>query len=108
MSTTTISDDILFRGEIQYEGHLAVHGRVEGRLLSNDVLEVSQGGHVNADIYIDQVQIKGDITGNIKATSVHIYNSGKLYGDIDCAQLQIDRGGKHNGVTIMDNDENRG
>ena len=108
MSTTTISEDIIFRGEIQYEGSLDIRGQVEGRLLSSDILEVNTGGKVNGDIRVNQVQVKGNIDGNIKAGSVHIFSSGKLYGDIDCGQLQVDRGGVHNGVTIMSTDENRG
>ena len=108
MSTTTISEDIVFRGEIQYEGHLDIRGEVEGRLLSQDILEVNSGGKVNADIRVKQVHIKGNIEGNIKADSVHIFSSGNLHGDMDCRQLQVDRGGVHNGVTIMGSDENRG
>ena len=107
MSTTTISADIVFRGELRYEGRLDVHGQVDGRIQSSDVLDVGQSGKIKAEIQVKQVNLKGDVDGNVKTDSLHIFSGGKLYGDIDCSQLQIDRGGMHNGVTIMSGDENK-
>lgn len=101
METTEITDDIIFRGEIHYEGRLEISGKVEGKIVSEGALSVNAGGYFKGDIRVRQVTIKGEINGNIKCDLVTVLNSGKIFGDIHCKQMQFDRGGIHNGVTLM-------
>jgi len=101
METTELTDDIIFRGEIQYDGRLDISGKLEGRILSEGALVVNNGGFFKGDIRVRQVTLKGEVNANVKCELVTIMNSGKIFGDIECNQIQIDRGGIHNGVTIM-------
>ncbi|MES0491717.1 MAG: polymer-forming cytoskeletal protein [Leptospirales bacterium] len=101
METTHITDDIKFRGEISYEGNLEIEGSVEGKIRSDGALTIEQGGVVKGNVDTRQISIKGDVQGNMKAELINISTSGKVQGDIECKQLQIDRGGIHNGVTSM-------
>ncbi len=102
MSQTNISSDIVFRGEVRYEGTLEIDGKVNGKIYSNELLTIGPSGQVKADIAVRQIHIKGEVTGNISGDLVTISGSGKLHGDIECKQLQIERGGIHNGTTVME------
>jgi len=101
METTLISDDILFRGEVKYSGDLQIDGKVEGRIDSDGHLQINPEGDVKAQIKVRQVSIKGKLQGNVSGELITLTSSGKVYGDIECKQLQIERGGFHNGVTLM-------
>jgi len=101
MEVTEITDDILFRGQIQYDGRLDVSGKLEGKIISEGALTINLGGFFKGEIRVRQVSLKGEVNGNVKCELLSIMNSGKILGDIECKQIQIDRGGIHNGVTIM-------
>jgi cytoskeletal protein CcmA (bactofilin family) len=101
MSVTRISRDIIFRGEVRYEGSLEIEGVLEGKIISKEMLLIASGAKVKADLNIRQVSIKGEITGNVKAELVTISSGGKIFGDIECTQVQIDRGGVFNGTLVM-------
>ena len=101
METTEVTEDIIFRGEIHYDGKLDVSGKIEGKIVSEGALVINTGGYLKGDVRVRQVTLKGEIVGNVKSELVTIMNSGKIFGDIECKQLQVDRGGIHNGVTIM-------
>ncbi|MDH4262972.1 MAG: polymer-forming cytoskeletal protein [Spirochaetia bacterium] len=101
METTEITEDIIFRGEINYDGRLDVSGKLEGKIISEGALVVNNPGFFKGDIRVRQVTLKGEVSANVKCELITIMNSGKIFGDIECKQIQIDRGGIHNGVTIM-------
>jgi len=101
MESTELTGDIQFRGEIEYDGKLEISGRVEGQILSEGGLTLNSAGFIKGNVNVRQVTLKGEMVGNIDCDLISILNSGKLFGDITCKQLQVDRGGIHNGTTIM-------
>lgn len=102
VNSTVVSEDIVFRGEISYDNHLVIEGQVEGSIRSSGRLDISASGRVIGDIFVKQVSIEGFLQGNIKeADSVLIHKSGNLNGDLETRELQIERGGKHTGLTLM-------
>ncbi|MCB1145936.1 MAG: polymer-forming cytoskeletal protein [Leptospiraceae bacterium] len=102
MEPTLISDDIEFKGEVQFDNTLLIKGNFEGVLRGSGKVEVSSGGSVKGDFYVRQIELHGKIQGNIhSADSVSISSGGILSGDIECREIQIDRGARHNGATIM-------
>jgi len=101
MEVTEITSDIIFRGDITYEGRLEISGKLEGNIHSDGILVVNSGGFFKGDIQVRQVTLKGEVNANAKCELMTIMNSGKIFGDIECKQIQIDRGGIHNGVTVM-------
>ena len=101
MEVTQIAEDIHFRGNIKYEGSLHVDGKVDGKIESVGLLQINPGGEVKADIHVRQVTIKGSLQGNVSGELVSLGSNGKVYGDIECKQLQVERGGIHNGGTLM-------
>lgn len=101
MEVTEVTSDIIFRGEISYEGRIEISGRIEGTIESEGALILNPTGSFKGNLRVRQVSLKGEMNGNVTCDLLSILNSGKLFGDIECKHLQVDRGGIHNGVTIM-------
>ena len=99
---TQITEDITFRGEIQFQDQLLIEGKVEGQITSHGKAEITASAEVKADIEVRDLLLKGTLQGNIKASdSFIIASTGKLQGDVSCKSIQIEKGGRHNGSTIM-------
>jgi len=101
METTHIAEDIVFRGELNFEDKLVVDGSIEGKVKTPGHIEVKSGGTIKGDVQTGDIIVKGQVQGNIDANLIQIASTGKIHGDLSCAQIQIDKGGQHNGVTIM-------
>ena len=99
---TEISHDISFEGEIQFQDQLIIHGKVEGQITSHGKAEISNDAEVKADLEVRDLLLKGKLQGNVNASdSMVISSSGKFQGDVICKSIQIEKGGKHNGTTMM-------
>ena len=99
---TKITEDMTFKGEIEFNGNLIVEGNIEGRVSSSGFIQVEKEGQITGDISVHEVLIKGKLHGNIhQASFVKLENTAHCSGDIETKELQIDKGGLHNGRTIM-------
>ena len=101
MELTRITGDIVFRGEISFDGKLDVEGQVFGRIESEGNIQLHESGFIKGDIFVKNAVVKGKIQGNLTSDSLTIHSGGNVHGDIECRQLQIEKGGVHNGVSIM-------
>lgn len=100
--TSEIPQGTTFRGEVRFNSVLKIHGTVEGTVQGGGTLIVDQQGFVNGDVRTEEVDIRGKLQGTISdAQFVHIEKEATLLGDIECKQLQVDKGGVHNGTTVM-------
>jgi len=90
MVTTVFSRDTEFNGELAFKKSLQINGNFEGEIVSGGFLVVGEGAVVKANIKAKTVIIIGTVHGNIEATSrLEIHTTGKLYGNIRTAKLQI-------------------
>lgn len=90
MVTTVFSKDTEFNGELSFKKSLQINGTFEGEIVSGGFLVVGEGAVVKANIRAKTVIIIGTVYGNIEATSrLEIHTTGKLYGNIRTAKLQI-------------------
>lgn len=90
MVTTVFSKDTEFSGELSFKKSLQINGTFEGEIVSGGFLVVGEGAVVKANIKAKTVIIIGTVHGNIEATSrLEIHTTGKLYGNIRTAKLQI-------------------
>lgn len=90
MVTTVFSKDTEFNGELSFKKSLQINGTFEGEIASGGFLVVGEGAVVKANIRAKTVIIIGTVYGNIEATSrLEIHTTGKLYGNIRTAKLQI-------------------
>lgn len=99
---TLISDDMVFRGSIETDHPVIVEGKLTGTLIARGRVQVVNGGSVQANISAREVEIEGEVQGNIlHADTVVLQAGSRLIGDISCTQLEIQRGAKHTGTTVM-------
>ena len=88
--------------QVEFDDKLLIDGKLEGKIRTQGRIEVTSHAQVKADIEVKDISVSGQLQGNLVASnSVHITGQGKHQGDISCKTLQIDRGGVHNGTTVM-------
>ncbi|OHD71429.1 MAG: hypothetical protein A2W19_10055 [Spirochaetes bacterium RBG_16_49_21] len=90
MITTLFSKDTEFYGDLSFKKSLQINGYFEGEIASGGFLVVGEGAIVKASIKAKTVIVMGTVYGNIEASSrLEIQSTGKLYGNIITAKLQI-------------------
>ena len=93
MITTVFSKDTEFFGDLSFKKSLQINGYFEGEIASGSFLVIGDGAVVKANIKAKAVILMGTVYGNIEATSrLEIHPTGKLYGNIRTAKLQISDG----------------
>ncbi|MEL3906034.1 MAG: polymer-forming cytoskeletal protein [Treponema sp.] len=99
---TVLASDIFFNGIITFKQPFMIKGTVEGTIQSSSDLMISEHAHVKAKIEADRVIIKGEVIGNVTAaTSVHVFSSGTLKGDVTAPEVILDSGCFFSGVCTM-------
>ena len=99
---TVLASDIFFDGVIKFEKPFMIKGSVQGSIQSSSDLMISEHAKVKAMIAADRVIIKGEVTGNVTATtSVHVFSSGKLTGDVTAPEVTLDSGCFFSGICTM-------
>ena len=99
---TMISSDIEFRGEVKCEHELEIHGFIEGTIETKGVVQIQTNAVAKTDIKAGHVDVKGLLQGNIYDTRfVHLYSTGKVKGDIQSKEIQVDRKGSLQGVVLV-------
>lgn len=92
-----------FRGEARFNSTLVVQGNIEGTVQGMGKLVVN--GSLHGDVRTSEVNIKGKLQGTVaNAKFIHIEKSALVIADLECQQLQVDKGGTHNGTTVMQNE----
>jgi cytoskeletal protein CcmA (bactofilin family) len=89
-------------GELQFSGMVRVDGNFHGSISTTDVLVVGEHALIHADIQVGEIEIHGQIFGNIQANrKVDIFASGRVRGDIHTPVLAITPGASIDGQIFM-------
>lgn len=103
MANTVIGSSIVIDGEISGEEDLVIQGTVKGRVVLKENLYVEQSGVVEADIETCNVEVSGQVTGNITASEkVEIAAGGRAVGDIKAPRILIADGAVFKGNIDME------
>jgi len=103
MANTVIGSSIVIDGEISGDEDLVIQGTVKGRILLKENLFVEQDGVVEADIETRNIEVSGQVTGNISASEkVEISAGGRAVGDIKAPRILIADGAIFKGNVDMD------
>jgi len=98
-----VGSSIVIDGEISGEEDLVIQGTVKGRIILKENLYVEQSGVVEADIQTANIEISGQVTGNISASDkVEIAAGGRAVGDIKAPRILIADGAIFKGNVDMD------
>ena len=99
-----IGTALLVSGELSGDEDVVVAGRFQGKIaLPKNSLMVSKGGHVEADVSANAVQIEGRVAGDIHcADKVVITATGQMEGTIVAPRVILVDGAKFKGSIDMD------
>lgn len=90
------------RGAITSGGVLEVRGRVDGDIDHTGRLIVGPGGRCVSNIRADELQIAGEVHGNVHVDDLlELLPTGRLYGDTVCGLLRVHPGATLHGSTQM-------
>ena len=98
-----IGSSIVIDGEISGDEDLIIQGTIKGKIALQESLIVENSGTVEADIETRNVEISGQVTGNIRASDrVEIKSEGRMTGDIKAPRILIADGAKFKGNVDME------
>jgi len=91
-----------FKGILSFEGAVRIDGRVEGEIISKDLLIVGETAFIKAEIDVGRMISSGRIEGNIHAhQKVEILPPGRVQGHLRTPSLTLMEGAKFNGTCEM-------
>ncbi len=62
-----IAQDTLWKGDLESDGSMHVHGRVDGNLQAKEDIWVAEGAEVSATVSARRVVVAGQVSGTIRA-----------------------------------------
>jgi cytoskeletal protein CcmA (bactofilin family) len=103
MANTVIGSSIIIDGEISGDEDLVIQGTVKGKIQLKESLYVEASGVVEADIETQNVEVSGQVTGNVTASDkVELKTQCRMVGDIKAPRILIADGASFKGNVDMD------
>jgi len=98
-TASRVGPGLVIDGEISGREDLAVQGHVKGKInLPESDLFVAEGGRIEAEIQVRNITVKGEVSGNITAsTRIVIESSGRVKGDLAASLISIEDGAQFRG-----------
>lgn len=102
MANTVVGSGITIDGEISGDDTVTVEGTVKGHVNVEQVV-VAADGLVDATVEVRQIEIFGQLLGNVTAQDrVDIRSGGKVTGDLKAPRIQIAEGARFKGNIDME------
>lgn len=103
---TIIGPDAKFKGELSFEKGVRVFGQFEGTINTKGQLHIAKGSRVKADVTAGNVDVDGDVKGNLSASGkVQLKATARLEGDLRTARLEVADGATFIGNCIVGGDD---
>ena len=100
--STVLDKESTFEGKMTFEGCVVIHGKFKGEIFSDGNLIIGEGGFVEGKIDIGNIQIQGEVRGNIHAKEkIEILAPAVVQGDISAPSLIIKEGAVFEGNCSM-------
>lgn len=88
--STILGKETSFFGVLEFHKPLQINGYFEGEILTDGVVLIGETAVVKANIRAGTVVVGGEVTGNIEALQkLEMLSSGRVYGNVKTAKLQI-------------------
>ena len=103
-SVSVIGPTLVFKGELSANEDLIIEGQIEGTIAHQDKnLTVGKSGRVNANIHAKQVEILGQVEGDIRGDDiVKLAKSSNVIGNIFCGRIVMEDGASFTGSITME------
>ncbi len=100
--STVLDRESSFEGKMTFEGCVIINGKFKGEIFSDGKLIVGEGGLVEGKVEIGEIQIQGEVHGNILAKDkIEILAPAVVQGDISAPNLIIKEGAIFEGNCSM-------
>jgi cytoskeletal protein CcmA (bactofilin family) len=100
--TTVIAHDTVWKGDIQSNGTVHVHGRFEGAITAKNDVYVAEEADVDATITATNVVIAGKTGGTVRCENrFEVLPSGRVTGSIVAPTLVVHEGAQVSGQLRM-------
>jgi cytoskeletal protein CcmA (bactofilin family) len=100
--TTVIAHNAIWKGELQSDGAVHVHGRFEGSIRATDAIFIAEEADVDATLMAANVIIAGKVKGSIRCGArFEILPSGRIAGEIQSPTLVVHEGANVTGQFRM-------
>lgn len=102
-STSLISRDTQFTGDIKFKGNLDIEGVVHGRIMAesgdNAAVRIVDEGVVEGEIFSPTVIVNGVVRGNVYASRhLEMASKARIEGDVQYARAEMAAGAEINGT----------
>jgi cytoskeletal protein CcmA (bactofilin family) len=99
---TVLGPDATFKGELNFEKGVRLHGRLEGKITTPGRLHIAKEAKLQADVEAGAIIMEGDVKGNLVASDrIEMKNSTRYEGDLTASKLVVDEGAVFRGhVTV--------
>lgn len=88
---TTIGENVIVRGELEFDRLLRIDGNFAGQLISKGDLIIGPTGVLMGDVRnMGSVLVDGKVVGNIAVDFVTLRANAHIHGDITCKALTVD------------------
>jgi cytoskeletal protein CcmA (bactofilin family) len=105
-STTVVSRDTTWKGEMSSEGSVHIHGRFDGAVKAVMSIFVAEGAEVDATLSAETIIVAGVSRGTVRARGkFEVLPSGRVAGDIHAPTLVVHEGAIMTGQLRMSGDE---
>ncbi len=96
-SNLIIGEGVTFIGSISAPGKASINGSVSGEVTVKD-LQIGPKGSVSGQIVAQVIDVHGHLAQNIVCHDhILIHRSGTVAGNLDYAEIEIERGGQFKG-----------
>jgi cytoskeletal protein CcmA (bactofilin family) len=105
-TTTVVSRDTTWKGEMSSEGSVHIHGRFDGAVKAVQAIFVADGAEVDATLNAETIIVAGISRGTVRARGkFEVLPSGRVAGDIHAPTLVVHEGAIMTGQLRMSGDE---
>jgi len=102
-AVSTLSTDLVIKGNIQSTGDIQIEGTVEGDIKAH-LLTIGESATIRGEVIADDVVINGRIIGRVRGLKVRLTSSAKVDGDIIHKTIAIESGAHFEGSVQRQDD----
>ena len=100
--TSVVAHDTVWNGDLQTNGTVHVHGRVEGSIAARNDVFVADEAEVSASIVAENVSVAGIVRGTVRCRNrFEVLPQGRVGGDVIAPVLVVHEGATINGQVMM-------
>lgn len=100
--TSVVAHDTVWNGDLQTDGTVHVHGRVEGSVTAKHDVFVADEAEVSASIVAENVSVAGLVRGTVRCGNrFEVLPQGRVAGDVFAPVLVVHEGATINGQFKM-------